>query len=266
MHGSVPATEAGCATCRSVRWAAGCASPASGWPGQLNPMDSNPKHIFSYGTLFEDISVLERQWIMTDERLRVYEAGNVIFGEGDRATDILCVVEGTVKVYKHGFDHDQILAFLGRSDFFGYFEWVDNQHNHSVTAEALSHTAVYSLPLRLLRRILDQNPAVALSLYRDANRRLSQATMRLVALTQKHVRGRVADMLLMLIHTFGRDLNSGRLNCTMPRRDMANIACMTEPNVIRTLRAFHDEGVIRIEGRSIFILHEEGLRRISARG
>ncbi len=95
---------------------------------------------------------------------------------------------------------------------------------------------------------------------------LAISESRTVNLTQKHIRGRLAESLLTLRQTYGLDEDGATIAMYMAREDLANMSNMTTSNAIRTLSQFAGEGLIAIDGRKIKILDEEELMRISRLG
>ena len=87
-----------------------------------------------------------------------------------------------------------------------------------------------------------------------------------VNLTQKHIRGRLAESLLALKHNYGTDEDGATISMYMSRDDLASMSNMTTSNAIRTLSQFAQEGVISVDGRKIKLLNEIALTRISQMG
>lgn len=88
----------------------------------------------------------------------------------------------------------------------------------------------------------------------------------MVNLTQKHLRGRLAEALLQLKESYGTEDNERTLAISLSREDLANLSNMTTSNAIRTLSGFAGDGLISIDGRKISILDEQQLRKISKMG
>lgn len=70
---------------------------------------------------------------------------------------------------------------------------------------------------------------------------LGMSDTRTVNLTQKHIRGRLAESLLMLKDNYGMEEDGITLSIYMAREDLANLSNMTTSNAIRTLSCFADE-------------------------
>ena len=85
-------------------------------------------------------------------------------------------------------------------------------------------------------------------------------------LTQKHIRGRLAESLLFLLDTYGTEEDNITIKVYLSREDVANLSNMTTSNAIRTLSAFAAENVIGISGRKIKILDLKKLDKISELG
>ncbi|HCM20396.1 MAG TPA: Crp/Fnr family transcriptional regulator, partial [Porphyromonadaceae bacterium] len=72
-----------------------------------------------------------------------------------------------------------------------------------------------------------------------------------VNLTQKHVRGRLAEALIFLRESYGLEEDGATISIYLSRDDLASLSNMTTSNAIRTLSTFVDEHVITIDGRKI---------------
>lgn len=95
---------------------------------------------------------------------------------------------------------------------------------------------------------------------------LGKADQRVVSITQKHVRGRLAETLLDLLDVYGYGNDGETLDLRITREDMANLSNMTTSNAIRTLSAFADEGLVEVHGRFIKLIDVEALQSISNNG
>jgi CRP-like cAMP-binding protein len=95
---------------------------------------------------------------------------------------------------------------------------------------------------------------------------LGASDARTVNLTQKHIRGRLAEALLMLKKNYGMEEDGATISIYLSREDLANLSNMTTSNAIRTLSNFVNEQVIAMDGRKLKIIDEERLVRISKMG
>jgi CRP-like cAMP-binding protein len=114
-----------------------------------------------------------------------------------------------------------------------------------------------------LLKILRNNPELSLRLNQILSDELTCSYDKMVSLTQKHVRGRLVESLLMLVSIYGFESDGRTINISLSRNDIAHLSNMTSSNAIRTLSNLAAEGNIRIKGRKITILNYQNLERIS---
>jgi len=222
-------------------------------------------HIFDYTRLFEGITVAQRQSLMLAETVCQYQRGESVFMSGDKAHDLFCLVSGRVKLFKEGMDRVQIIRLVSKNECFGYPPFfTDGQHR--LSAMAMTDVTLMKVPMKVIRKIMSENCQVGMNFTKEIAARLGAIDDRLVNLTQKHVRGRMAEALLLMMETYGRDLNTGIMDCVMSREEIASFANMTTATAIRTLAAFRDEGVIDFVGKGLKVLNEGRLEKISNMG
>ena len=100
----------------------------------------------------------------------------------------------------------------------------------------------------------------------ELSRNLGGSDTKIVNLTQKHIRGRLAEALIVLIDNYGYEDDNSTLRIYMAREDLANLSNMTTSNAIRTLSSFVNEHLLFVDGRRIKIVNEAQLRKISKFG
>lgn len=102
-----------------------------------------------------------------------------------------------------------------------------------------------------LMTLLTQNNDLAMFFIKQLSVDLGIADERTVNLTQKHIRGRLAESLLFLKESYGLEEDGSTLSIYLSREDLANLSNMTTSNAIRTLSQFATERLITIDGRKI---------------
>ena len=117
-----------------------------------------------------------------------------------------------------------------------------------------------------IMKLVKANAELALFFIRQLSIDLGISDERTVNLTQKHIRGRLAESLLFLKETYGLEEDESTLSIYLSREDLANLSNMTTSNAIRTLSNFATEKLITIDGRKIKIIDEEKLKKISKIG
>ena len=220
-------------------------------------------HLISLSQLLTDEENKELSKSISIQRFKKNE---IIYEEGDVPTDLLCLISGKVKIFKDGISgRTQIIRVIKPVEYFGYRAFFANQ-NFVTAAAAFETSTICKIPLTLINKWLATNNQLACFFIKQLSIDLGISDQRTVNLTQKHIRGRLAESLMVLYDNYGYEPNSTTLNIYLSREDLANLSNMTTSNAIRTLMTFASEQLITVDGRKIKILKEEELRRISKYG
>ena len=134
------------------------------------------------------------------------------------------------------------------------------------SACAFEPSVLGSLPMSLVKQMIDNNMKLAWFFIGELSHNLGGSDTRIVNLTQKHIRGRLAEALTVLRDNYGYEDDGCTINIYMSREDLANLSNMTTSNAIRTLSAFVTEKILLVDGRRIKIINEPALRKISRFG
>jgi CRP-like cAMP-binding protein len=113
---------------------------------------------------------------------------------------------------------------------------------------------------------MTENSHLALFFVKQLAVEVGVSDQRTVNLTQKHIRGRLAESLIFLRDNYGLEEDGSTLSIYLSREDLANMSNMTTSNAIRTLSAFAQEKIIAIEGKKIKIIDNDSLERINKIG
>lgn len=208
----------------------------------------------------------QKSFIDSNSEIKRYRKNEMIHHEGDAPTHIMMVVSGTVRLSKEGVGQRvQIIRLLKPHDMFGYRSAIVGD-KHSSCASTLEPTVVYRVRREAFLDVVQKNNGFCFGVLVAMSKDLAISESRTVNLTQKHIRGRLAETLLTLRQTYGFDEDGATIAMYMAREDLANMSNMTTSNAIRTLSQFANEGLLSIDGRKIKILDEEELTRISRLG
>ena len=120
--------------------------------------------------------------------------------------------------------------------------------------------------MSLVSDMINNNIKLAWFFIHELSRNLGGSDTKIINLTQKHIRGRLAEALMLLRENYGYEDDNSTLNICLAREDLANLSNMTTSNAIRTLSSFVAEKLIIVDGRRIKILNEPTLRKISKFG
>ena len=189
----------------------------------------------------------QREFLANHFTLQNYKKNEIIHCEGETPTNLMCLLNGKVKIYKDGVGgRSQIIRMIKPTEYFGYRPYFAKA-DYVTAACAFEPSLVCLIPMTA---VID----------------LGIADERTVNLTQKHIRGRLAESLIFLKESYGLEEDGSTLSIYLSREDLANLSNMTTSNAIRTLSQFATERLITIDGRKIKIIDEEKLKKISKIG
>ncbi len=208
----------------------------------------------------------ERDMVTLSTRILEYKKNEVVYKEEESPEDLMCLCRGKVKIYKDGVGgRSQIIRMIRPTQYFGYRAYFAKEP-YVTAAAAFEQSTICFIPMELVERIVRSNTGLAMFFIKELSTDLGIADERVVSLTQKHIRGRLAESLIFLAENYGLEEDGATIGIYLSREDLANLSNMTTSNAIRTLSTFVDEHMISLDGRKIKIIDEERLRRISKIG
>lgn len=220
----------------------------------------NPKSIFSI------LSPDEKEDLQNHITLAYYKKNEFIFKEGESPNGFEFLLDGKVIIFKEGVGgREQIIRMTKPLGLIGYRALLAEEQ-HIGSAIALEDSTVGFISQEYLQSKLFTNTKFAYKIIQKLARELGFSNSRTVTLTQKHIRGRLAESLLLLKEKYGWENDGATLKVYLSREDIANLSNMTTSNAIRTLSTFAGEKVIAIDGRKIRILDIQRLEKISKLG
>jgi len=216
--------------------------------------------------VWETLTEEERARVAEQVEVVHYAKNQVIHNDGDASQYVWMLLKGKVRIYKEGIgQRPQIIRLLKPDDIFGYRACTVNEPYNS-SASALEACTVYRLKREFFNELIRENGAFCYQVMLMMAKDLAISEIQTVNLTQKHIRGRLAESLLLLLKNYGFEEDGQTLAMLLPREDLANMSNMTTSNAIRTLSQFAQEGIVGIDGKHVKILNEKALEKISRLG
>lgn len=217
-------------------------------------------------SIFKGLNQKDKETIAEHHILNLIKKGDLLFKEGDKPRGLVCLASGKVKVFKEGVGgRKQILRMVRAQGLIGY-RVLFSENTWSVSAAAIEDSAICVFEKSSLVRILKKNADLSLKFIKIITEELGFSNNRTVSLTQKHIRGRLAESLLILRDTYGYEADGRTIRISLSREDIASLSNMTTSNAIRTLSNLASEGNIEIQGRRISILDSTNLEHMSELG
>jgi CRP-like cAMP-binding protein len=203
--------------------------------------------------LFAPLSEATLDRLSSVAQLRRHEPGELILLEGEPCRAAYVVASGHVRVYRMSpAGREQVLMVLGAGAAFNTVPLFQEQGANHASAVAVVPTALYVLPRDDLRRLTAECPDLALVLLQDFADKLDHLTDLVEDLSLRTVRGRLARFLL-------QHAEEGQVARSWTQEEIAAQLGTVRDMVGRTLRAFADAGLLRLDRQRIVLLDREGL-------
>jgi len=222
--------------------------------------------LWELNSLWLTLTAEERERISTHAQIIRFDKNDIIHHDGDESKHMWMLLQGKVRIYKEGIGQQkQIIRLLKPYDIFGYRACIAGE-SYNTNASAFEDSVVYQISREEFVQLVRENGTLCYEVMQMMAKDLAFSELQTVNLTQKHIRGRLAESLLLLLKNYGYEEDGETLAMLLPREDLANMSNMTTSNAIRTLSQFAQEGLVDINGRHIKILDEKALERISRLG
>lgn len=187
---------------------------------------------------------------------KTFVRGETIFFEGDEAKGFYIVSSGQVKVYKmnpQGKEH--ILHIFGSGEPIGEVP-VFHSQPFPATAEALVKSSLLYFNRNDFVTLIQDHPSVSLNMLALLSMRLRQFATQIENLSLKEVPARLANYLLYVSQ---EQDNTDTIHLSVSKGQLASLLGTIPETLSRIFAKMSDDGLIRVEGRTIVILDRDGL-------
>ncbi|MEO6904339.1 MAG: Crp/Fnr family transcriptional regulator [Bacteroidia bacterium] len=214
-------------------------------------------------SIFSILTLAEMDELQADKSTVSFNYGELIFKEKLHPSGIYIILEGSVKIFKNGFEgKEHIVRFSKKGDILGYRSLLSGG-KYSCSATAISNTRLCYLSGELIFKLIKNNPELSLRFMNLLAHDLKIAEQNTINMVQKPVRERIAQTLLLLKEFYGFELDNATINISLKRDELASIAGTSRETAIRLLFEFCDDEIISITGRKIKIYNLDKLIKIA---
>jgi len=186
-----------------------------------------------------------------------------IFKQGAFAPYVLFIQTGLVKVYIQTGGKKKLNLWIARSGDFLAFSSIFGENVYSYSAVALKDSELLMIEKESLKKLLNTNPEFALRIT-SKNYGTERHLLEIVTnLSYKQMRGKLASTLLYLSsEVFLKE----QIFDLLTRQDIADFASISVESVIKFLKEFEKEGILKLNGRDIIVSDPQTLSDISQTG
>ena len=205
-----------------------------------------------------------------DELLRMAECktsytikkGEPIFEEGEVTNGIYCIKDGVCKLSKLSDNgKDQIVKLVKPGELLGQRSMISDEPAN-LSAVALEDMEVCFIPRSEVMQFFTQNNQFSMNVMKTICEDLKGADDHMVNMAQKTVRQRLAETLIYLEDTFGKN-DDGTLRIQLSREELAGMIGTATEICIRLLSELNKSEYIELIGKKIKLLDKNKLKRLT---
>ena len=220
--------------------------------------------VTNYGcSCFEKLTPEQSKKISDSEVVVEYKKGEILCKQGAFAAHIMIVEKGLVKILVEDMNETLIIKLIPEGNILGLTSLSSNNPVFHYSAAAYVDTVVRLINIDIFKEIIAENSDFAFAVFDIFTANSVQIYGRFFCLTHKQTYGKLADIILCLS---SRIFKTKEFELTLTRKDLAELSGMSTESVIRMLKKFKDDGLIKIEGKFFKILDYAKLEEISALG
>lgn len=188
--------------------------------------------------------------------------GESIFEEGDTVNGIFCIKDGVCKLSKLSANgKDQIVKLVKSGELLGQRSMISEEPTN-LSAVALEDMDVCFIPKQEIMSYFDTNNQFSMEVMKTICGDLKDADDHMVSMAQKTVKERLAETLLFLEDTFGKN-EDGTLHIQLSREELAGMIGTATESCIRLLSEFKKNDWIELVGKKIALKDRTKLKRLS---
>ena len=188
--------------------------------------------------------------------------GEPIFEEGETLKGVFCVKDGVGKLSKLSSNgKDQIVKLVKSGELLGQRSMI-SEEAANLSAIALNDMEVCFIPRKEILGFFDKNNEFSMNVMKTICGDLKEADDHMVSMAQKSVKSRLAETLIYLEDTFGKN-DDGSLYLQLSREEIAGLIGTATESCIRLLSDFKKLGYIDLVGKKIIVLKRNELIKLS---
>lgn len=207
--------------------------------------------------LFATVDAQSIERLALDSKLELFEDGQAIFRQGDRALHVVVVLEGFVKLTRTASCGDETLITICRAGESLYEALPPDGDIYRVGAEAVGPVSALRLPAARFRQLLRESPSLSAAVMDEAARKVSGLVGEIESLKGQNAEQRLARFILSLCPPH---VDSCSVRLPYDKRLVAALLGVKQETLSRAFAKLREIGV-RTETREVIV---ESLARLSA--
>ncbi len=212
---------------------------------------------------FELLTLQEMDLMEKHSVVVKYKKGELICKQGGLASHVFFIEQGLAKVFLDDGVNSLVLKVVTSGNLLGLSTISTDNHTYQYSAKTYIDSEIKQIDIHIFKKLLTENPAFSKEVIAILGANSAQINGRFFCFTHKQSFGRIADILICLAD---RIFKLHEFDLPLSRKDLAELCGMSQETVVRMLKKFDEEGIIRINGKYFSIIDYDRLKSISEKG
>jgi len=213
---------------------------------------------------FSELTRNQLEQIISICKVHTYKKNETIFYDGDNYKGFYILLNGSIKIYKLSYDGKELILHLIKpSESFSDVPLFEGG-GYPVNAQAIADSVLVFVPQKEFIQLIKNNSTLCLNMLVGFAKKMRLLTQKVEDLSTKGVSNRFTKFLLDEIKKSGTDkLPEPFIRLNISKKNIASYIGTIKDTLSRLLKKLQNEKIIRISGKSIFILDLSKLKELA---
>ncbi len=212
---------------------------------------------------FELLTAQEKDLLENHSVVVKYKKGELICKQGGLASHMFFIEQGLAKVFLDDGVNSLVLKVVTSGNLLGLSTISTDNQTYQYSAKTYIDSEIKQIDILFFKKLLSENFAFSKDVIAILGANSAQINGRFFCFTHKQSYGRIADILLCLAD---RIFKQHEFDLPLSRKELAELCGMSQETVVRMLKKFDEEGIIKIRGKFFQVIDYDRLKSISEKG
>jgi CRP-like cAMP-binding protein len=215
--------------------------------------------------LFQGLAPRELDALVPAARAVTFAARQEVCHKGDAGSQLYVVIDGRLKALTTSPEGDDVVFIvMGPGEVFGEVALL-SESPRSATVRAIERCELLVLDRRDFLAFLKRSPDVAVRMLTVLAERLRHVSELVEDVQFLNLPVRLAKKLMAYADRYGRDAEGGavKIDLKLSQEEWGDLVGTTRESINKQMRAWGDEGLIRIDAGYVTLLRPEAIERLA---
>jgi CRP/FNR family transcriptional regulator len=205
--------------------------------------------------IFQDLKPQELLAITQAAQRKIYQKGQSVFSQGDKAEQMFLLKAGRVKLSKITAEGEEITLDIRKSgDFLGETMLTEDLE-YPLSAICLEDTLTCGFTKTGFEKIVLEHANIGLQVIKNLSKRLASLTSRVGSLSLSHLEDRLYDVLINVAQEHGVKNQKGYIiQFPLTHEELGFLVGVHRVSITRAMKSLKESGKLKQEGRTLILI------------